>query len=135
MKRIRLLLATFAYLLCWLGAGLANAQTARTILAIAHVTVIDATGRPAQPDQTVVVAGGRIAQVGPAKRLKIPHDARVLDGRGKFLIPGLWDMHVHVAGISADPAWSKKVLLPVLTAYGITGVRDMGGDLAALLEW
>jgi hypothetical protein len=44
-------------------------------------------------------------------------------------------MHVHLAGVSADPAWSKDVLLPLLLANGITGVRDMGGDLHALLSW
>jgi hypothetical protein len=47
----------------------------------------------------------------------------------------LWDMHTHVAGISADPAWSKNVLLPLLVANGITGIRDMGGDLRALQQW
>lgn len=104
-------------------------------LAIEHVTVIDATGRPAQPDQTVLIVDGRILAVGPAARLKPPKGARILDARGKFLIPGLWDMHVHIAGVSADPVWSKKVLLPLLLAYGITGVRDMGGDLDALLAW
>ncbi len=44
-------------------------------------------------------------------------------------------MHTHLAGISADPAWSKNVLLPLLVANGITGIRDMGGDLRALQEW
>ena len=44
-------------------------------------------------------------------------------------------MHVHIAGLNADPSWSKKVLLPLLLANGITGVRDMGGDLEALLSW
>src|SRR5262249_49011180 len=44
-------------------------------------------------------------------------------------------MHVHIAGISAEPAWSKNVILPELIAYGITGVRDMGGDLEVLQGW
>jgi hypothetical protein len=51
------------------------------------------------------------------------------------LIPGLWDMHVHIACVSADPKWSKEILLPLLVANGITGVRNMGGDLGAPLEW
>ncbi len=114
-----------------MGAG---AQSAGT-LALAHVTVIDASGRAAQADQTVVVAGGRIAAVGPAGTVRVPKDARVIDAHGKYLIPGLWDMHVHIAGISADPAWSRQVILPELIAYGIVGVRDMGGDLEALLSW
>ena len=44
-------------------------------------------------------------------------------------------MHVHIAGISADPKWSKEVVLPLLTAMGVSGVRDMGGDLSVLQEW
>ena len=53
----------------------------------------------------------------------------MIDGRGKFLIPGLCDMHVHLAGVTADPKWSKTTLLPLLIANGVTTVRDMGGDL------
>src|ERR1700676_1678315 len=104
-------------------------------LALMHVTVIDPSGRPAQADQTVIVSDGRVTAIGASGTLRVPKGARVIDARGKFLIPGLWDMHVHIAGISADPAWSKEVILPELIAYGITGVRDMGGDLDALLAW
>jgi imidazolonepropionase-like amidohydrolase len=104
-------------------------------LVLEHVTVIDGAGRAPQPDRTVVIAGNRIAAIGPAGRTKFDKSARVIDARGKFLIPGLWDMHVHLAGVSADPSWSKDVLLPLLLANGITGVRDMGGDLDVLLSW
>ncbi|MGB8474647.1 MAG: amidohydrolase family protein [Candidatus Acidiferrum sp.] len=104
-------------------------------LAITHVTLIDATGRPPQADQTVLIAAGRITAVGAAKRIKIPKTARTIDASGKFLLPGFWDMHVHLAGLNADPSWSKQVLLPLLLANGITGVRDMGGDLETLLSW
>ena len=104
-------------------------------LAVAHVTVIDSTTAGPRSDQTVVVSNGRIVDVGPSSRIKPPKDAQIIDGRGKFLIPGLWDMHVHIAGLNADPAWSKQVLLPLLVANGITGVRDMGGDLDVLLAW
>jgi len=104
-------------------------------LAITHVTVIDATGRAPQPDQTVLIEGGRITAVGAASKIKVPKFARTIDASGKFLLPGFWDMHVHVAGVTADPSWSKEILLPLLIANGITGVRDMGGDLDALLSW
>jgi imidazolonepropionase-like amidohydrolase len=104
-------------------------------LAITHVTVIDATGRAPQPDQTVLLESGRIKAVGAAATIKVPKNARTIDASGKFLLPGFWDMHVHIAGINADPSWSKQVLLPLLLANGITGVRDMGGDLDALLSW
>ncbi len=104
-------------------------------LILKHVTVIDGTGRAPQSDQTVVIVGGRVTLVGPANQVKFDKTANVVDGRGKFLIPGLWDMHVHLAGVNADPSWSKDALLPLLLANGITGVRDMGGDLNALLSW
>jgi imidazolonepropionase-like amidohydrolase len=104
-------------------------------LVLTHVTVINVSGGKAQADQSVVIEGNRIVAVGPAARTKPPKGAQIIDARGKFLIPGLWDMHVHLAGINADPAWSRQVLLPLLLANGITGVRDMGGDLDSLLGW
>ena len=103
-------------------------------VAITHVTVIDASGRP-HPEQAIVIEKGRIATVAAVALVKPPNQAQIIDGSGKFLIPGLWDMHVHLAGVTADPAWSKQVLLPLLLANGITGVRDMGGDLQILVSW
>jgi imidazolonepropionase-like amidohydrolase len=110
--------------------------TAKIPLAITHVTIVNPHGPP-QNDMTVVVWGGMIEWIGNADDRKRPvhKDELQFDARGKFLIPGLWDMHTHLAGISADPAWSKNVLLPLLVANGITGIRDMGGDLRALQEW
>jgi imidazolonepropionase-like amidohydrolase len=122
-------------LLALLLVPLFSAAEPSSKLAITHVTLIDATGRPPQPDQTVLIDGGRIAAVGASAKIKVPKATRTIDGSGKFLVPGFWDMHVHLAGINADPSWSKEVLLPLLLANGITGVRDMGGDLDALLSW
>jgi imidazolonepropionase-like amidohydrolase len=68
----------------------------RSAVAISGVTVIDATGRPAASNMTVVIDGGLITQIGPTHSTKIPKSAQIIDGRGKFLIPGLWDMHAHV---------------------------------------
>jgi imidazolonepropionase-like amidohydrolase len=85
-------------------------------VALTHVTVIDTTGGPPQADMTVVVRDGRIASVGKAGQVQVPADAQVVAGAGKFLIPGLWDMHVHTA--SAD-------YFPLYLANGVTGVRDM----------
>src|SRR5215469_2889410 len=104
--------------LCILRALLMQAQT----LAIQHVTVVDATGKPAQPDMTVVVERDRIATVGAARKVRIPKSAQVIDGKGKFLIPGLWDMHVHGAADSRS-AWGYRLYL----ANGVVGVREMFG--------
>ena len=91
-------------------------------LAIKRVTVIDATGRGPQPNMTVIVEGDRIVAVGPWRKTHIPRKAAVVDGTGKFLIPGLWDMHVHGASDARAP-WSHLLFL----ANGVVGVRDMSG--------
>ncbi|HMF55105.1 MAG TPA: amidohydrolase family protein [Pyrinomonadaceae bacterium] len=102
-------------------------------IAITHVTVIDATGAAAQADMTVVVTGDRITAVGRSASVKVPRGAMVVDGTGKFLIPGLWDMHVHTA--SSALTKNPKIFFPLFLANGITGVRDMGGDLQLLQQW
>jgi len=110
---------------------LAIALSCSEDLALTHVTVIDTRSGSAQADQTVVIRDDRIARVGPASRIKPPVDVRVIDGRGKFLIPGLWDMHVHLTGPfdqSLATAWSVTLLV----ANGITGVRSMFDDLALI---
>jgi len=85
-------------------------------IAISHVTIIDVNGGPAHEDMTVVIDVGRIAAVGKNGRILIPENAEAVDGTGKFLIPGLWDMHVHMAGPS---------YLPLFLANGVTGIREM----------
>jgi imidazolonepropionase-like amidohydrolase len=91
-------------------------------LVIKRVTVIDATGRGPQPNMTVVVEGDRIVAVSSWRKTLIPRKAVVVDGTGKFLIPGLWDMHVHGASDARAP-WSHLLFL----ANGVVGVRDMSG--------
>ena len=91
-------------------------------LAIKRVTVIDATGRNPAPNMTVVVSGNRIVAVTPWRKAHIPKNAVVVNGAGKFLIPGLWDMHVHGASDERAP-WSHLLFL----ANGVVGVRDMSG--------
>jgi imidazolonepropionase-like amidohydrolase len=101
------------------------------LVAITHVTVIDVGRRllPVRPDITVLVDGDRIAAVGAAAKTAIPPGARVIDGRGQWLIPGLWDMHVHTV------VPSGRAMLSLYIANGVTGVRDMGGDFATIRRW
>ncbi len=120
--------AVVAFTLAW--AGIASAQAPRdSILAITHVNVVDGTRNEARPDQTVLVRGNRIVAVGPFRTLAIPPEARVIAGRGKFLIPGLWDMHVHTV------APGGRETLDLYIANGVTGVRDMAGDWDQLRAW
>jgi amidohydrolase family protein len=92
-----------------------------------HATVIDATGAPPRLDISVVITGGKISAIG--KSIQPPSGARVIDATGKFLIPGLWDMHVHL-----DPQGN---VLRALVASGITGIREMysGIPIATLAAW
>ncbi|HTP67615.1 MAG TPA: amidohydrolase family protein [Dongiaceae bacterium] len=100
-------------------------------IAITHVTVIDGNGGPALADRTVLISGARISAVGAASSLALPAGAKIVDGRGKFLIPGLADMHVHLTG-AGEPGGSREFILPLLVANGITTVRDMGGKVELL---
>jgi len=103
-------------------------DTANTgAVAILHVTVIDGTGAAAKPDQTVVVKDGRIAYAGPSAGAHMSQATRIVDARGSYLIPGLWDMHVHV--------WDADLAFPLFLANGVTGVRNMGGHPAELKRW
>ena len=125
-----LLLAFF--LSAFSAIGLAQSPS---VLIIHDVTVIDATGAPAQPHRTVVVQDGKIADVrSVADGIGGKPSAVQIDGRGKFLIPGLWDMHVHMVFGDWFPH-GKEIALPLFIANGITGVRDMGGELDVLQQW
>ena len=88
------------------------------ILVFTHVTVIDVTGAPARPDMTVVMTEGRIRAIGTTSEIPLSPEAQVVNATGKFVIPGLWDMHVH---------WYLKDYLPLFIANGVTGVRLMWG--------
>jgi hypothetical protein len=116
MRQHTVHLLALSFSLTWLGAGRADTTKPAPPLAITHVTVIDGTGAAAQPDMTVVVTGDRITALGKAGKVPVPDGAMVVDATGKFLIPGLWDMHTHLVG---------KEVLALYVANGVTGVREM----------
>ena len=133
MRKIFSILLMFALPIFSLAQSNTRPQTQPLVMT--HVTIIDATGARPKPDQTIVIVAGRIREIGKSSAVRVPRGAQVLDATGKFLIPGLWDMHVHLAGVSANPAWSKEVVLPLYVANGVTGVRDMGSDLKLVQQW
>lgn len=98
----------------------AHSATATLPLALTNVTVIDTAGGPAQPNMVVLVTGSRITAVG--RTLTLPAGAHVVDAKGKYMIPGLWDMHVHFTH-------NRDGMTALFIANGVTSVRDMGGDL------
>jgi imidazolonepropionase-like amidohydrolase len=130
----------FLILLLFAAVGPLGAQ--RPTL-IRNVSVIDGTGTPARAGQSVLVVGGRIAAAGPNGTVPAPADAETLDGTGKWLIPGLIDMHAHVTlGPVIGMAAGKPVhhrdtsvvsrSLRALLAYGVTTIRDPGAAHAEL---
>lgn len=110
---------------------------------ILGVNVVDLEKGVVHPNQTMKIDQGVLKKARSPEKAKDLFSkgatvvniggVRHVDGRGKYLIPGLWDMHVHVAGITAKPEWARD-LMRVYFANGITAVRDMGGDLAALKQ-
>lgn len=88
-------------------------------VAFANVKVFDADNRVFLEDQTVVVQGDRILTAGPAAKVQPPKGAEVIDGRGRMLLPGLWDVHMHVGD---DYTGLSELSL------GVTSVRDPGND-------
>lgn len=111
-------------------------------LAIRGATVVDVGDGSLRPDHTVLVAGQRIVAVGPADKVRIPDGADVIDATGGYLIPGLWDMHVHsVANVAVDRSHgsvaAKDWHFPLFLAHGVTGVRNMNdgtGDVTLELS-
>ena len=80
------------------GTAFKSAANQPTPLVFTHVTVIDATGKPAVPDRTVILDGDHIQSIGKSSEARAPRNARVIDASGKYMIPGLWDMHMHFRG-------------------------------------
>jgi imidazolonepropionase-like amidohydrolase len=110
------------------------AGPARAAYTISHVTVIDGTGAAARPDMTVVVDGERIARIVPSALAGAP-SGKVIDGRGKYLIPGLMDVHIHLVGYRWDakregpPQVDHAQAEAALASYiydGFTTVVDVG---------
>jgi imidazolonepropionase-like amidohydrolase len=107
------------------------------MIAFRNVILIDMTGEEPKPNTTVVIVGERILKIG--KNIKIPKNAEVIDASGKFLIPGLWDMHVHIFNNVSNPGTNNKDdYFPLFIANGVTGVRDMftdPDDIKLLHRW
>jgi imidazolonepropionase-like amidohydrolase len=102
-------------------------------LAITGASIVDVAGGRLESGKTVVVTAGRIVAVTDTLAGYAP--AQTVDARGAYLIPGLWDMHVHFGGGQALIEENRN-LLPLYVAHGTTTVRDAAGDLSpSVLEW
>ena len=118
--------------LCAIGYG---QSASPSVLVLDDVSIIDTTGGPLLAHRTVVVRDGRIEEIrGADGSMSAKQSGMHVDGTGKFLIPGLWDMHVHMVFGDWFPR-GKEITLPLFIANGVTGVRDMGGELEVLQQW
>jgi hypothetical protein len=126
-KRLAVRIVCLRWALSLLSISALPAQS----LIFEHVTVIDATGAPPRKDWSVAIDNGLITTI--AKNIRPPRSqqkrVRVINAKGKFLIPGLWDMHIHLG--------PPDIFFPLLVANGITGVREMftGIPIATIRQW
>lgn len=129
---------------CAIAAAIAHAPLAAAEpLVIEHVALVDGRGGPAQPDMTVVIDGNRFVQIAPSALAKPPAGRRI-DGRGRWLMPGLMDMHVHLRGgteITKDGlrkvAANRDAGVSALHSYlysGVTSLYDAGNVPDYILE-
>ncbi len=123
--RRRSALAALAFVAACHPAGGPDPVPTDASLALRGADVVDVAAGTVVEDRTVLVSGDRIVHVG-GPDTRIPDGARTVDARGGFLLPGLWDMHVHVT-------WDRSTL-PLYLAHGVTGVRDMGGAPDSVME-
>ena len=102
------------------------AQPKQTLV-IRDVAIVDMNTGAVSPHNGIAIRGDRIVAVGPLSKIRIPAPMKTISGAGKFVIPGLWDMHVHL--------WYKDNQFPLYLANGVTGVRDMGSSMKQIHAW
>jgi len=115
--------ALIAILACTPAAGVAQSS-----VVIRNVTVIPMTGARPAARQSVVIRDGRIAEIGPSAQVRGPEGASVVDGTGKYLIPGLFEMHAHTSK-------TRGSALGLYVVHGVTTIRDQGSEHAEVLRW
>src|SRR5713226_1694719 len=125
-----------ALLSCLIFSSASHAQKSSpdALLVLSNVTVVNVRTGTLQPELTVILERNHIFSVGPSKSANYPRNAPSVNCRGLFLIPGLWDMHVHLVFGDWFPD-AKEISLPLFVANGVTGVRDMGSELDIVQEW
>jgi imidazolonepropionase-like amidohydrolase len=125
-QRTRDCLRTALFVSFTASVGMIWAQPSANVVAIVGASLVDVQNGVSIENSVVLTAGDRITSVGRAGELAIPAVAKVIDARGKWLIPGLVDMHVHVSWPPTEPA------LILYLANGVTTVRDTGGNITSL---
>src|ERR1700754_4555814 len=124
-KTLPLLISTATFVTA-LAQNANQTPGAPQTIAFVNVNVVPFDRERIVESQTVIVRDGRIAEIGPANKTKVPAGAREIDGRGKYLMPGLADMHVHLfPGTGQNDLAQQQMQL--FLANGVTTVRNMIG--------
>ena len=111
------------------GGSSQGASAVDADLAITNVGVIDVERGTVVPDRTVLIKANRIVDVGPASKARVAAGVRTLDGRNRYVMPGLWDMHAHIHFSGRSP----EVEMPLFIAHGVTGARVMNAGRPSVL--
>ena len=134
MKPTLRVLLHLVVLLLSAGAAAAQHWNLEDTLVISDVNVVDVRTGEIRSDQIVVIERDRITTVGRRKDVRYPRNAPTVNAKGGYLIPGLWDMHVHLVFGDWFPN-AQQISLPLFVANGVTGVRDMGSELEIIQGW
>src|SRR5215469_476681 len=114
--------------------------TVQRTIALEHVNIVDVVAGELRSDQTVLISNGKITMTGAAASVASPPEARILSAQGEYLLPGLWDMHVHLRSDQNKPGVrlvaENESMLDMFLPNGVVGIREMGGDLAdQVIQW
>lgn len=105
-------------------------QTGQTLV-IKNATIVDVHSGKLKPNQSIVVTNNKITKIEHSDKVSIPDKAQSFDATGQYIIPGLWDMHVHLSTQNSEHEYA----FPLLLDNGVTGVRDMGAALENIDLW
>jgi imidazolonepropionase-like amidohydrolase len=128
-------LAVLFFLITFFRPLAAQHWSLQDTIVITDANIVDVRTGEVHPDQVIVIERNKILDAGPRKTTRYPRNAPTnINARGAYLIPGLWDMHVHLKFGDWFPR-AQQIALPFFVANGITGVRDMGSDLETVQDW
>jgi imidazolonepropionase-like amidohydrolase len=134
LRPLAILFSIFCFLFSNVAPARAQYWSLQDTFVLTDVNIVDVRTGAILPGQVVIIEKNRIRDVGPRKSVRYPRNAPSASARGGYLIPGLWDMHVHLVFGDWFPG-AQGISLPLFIANGVTGVRDMGSELAIVQKW
>jgi imidazolonepropionase-like amidohydrolase len=134
MKKVKHLILT-CLALCFLQTAYAQTPQQKYSFLITNANIVDVIDGKILKNKLLAISNDTIKDIADAKMVHKYQAEQYIDATGKFILPGLWDMHVHFRG-GDTLIEANKALLPLYLVYGITTVRDAGGDITpAIMQW